>query len=391
MAIKYRVRIGGVLLTNDVDGEEELKGANADIEEIRISQAKGADGQEIDLKICNKFQRYTGMWAMQDAVNILLIEERWVYSGGSLTKHRTVFPVCKGIVQHVEYDVHYVTIKAAISEDDFASSHPDNEYTVNNMTISQAVEETLKHYKNKGIIIEDIIIDIDNDLKLFNVQYTSNQTFREILDDLAWQAKAEWWTEVMSYDLSGTHHVKFYFVSTDKSVVPDAVDYSWRATQPSYGLNMVGYVNDVTVIGGGNEVANVGELGVTVFHTVTIRGTYQEQLAQTNYKLDAPAFYIHRLNTPEQCERAARNISLATKDQDLNIAHPEFVGGYPLLTERISYSMNSYEYITGVDINNDISDVDITISGTVIAKEINFSASGWICKVDLNKVDGIAP
>lgn len=375
--IKYLIKIGSVLISNTYypDSEDPPEGVYPDLIELQISHGQTTDGQQINIVLDNIKHKFTGQWVIEDIISIQLIDEGYTASADSdkpVLVYRDVFPICKGIVQRVEYDLYNVRIQGGIIEDDLASSYIKEDLVFDKTKVSEAVKKVLDAFEGiQNARFEGVVIKVINDVNVMNTFKSGSVKIREILDYLALLSGCEWWIEYQS----STDSSIFHFEPPGNSISGERIDYSDKITLPSYGLNKIGYVNRAVVIAGGNDAIQAPNPGSEIMDTIPIRAVMSDYSSETAvYR--APTIVNQGLLGKNDAEAQARAIVMASSQTDLNLANPEFIGIAPALTEFIAYKLGDYA---------SISQGSTVIYGTVIAKRIEFSASGWKAYITIAK------
>lgn len=386
--IKYWIQLGDTILSNSQYDpsrpyRDDPEKVNADLVELVLESMQNADGQTFTIKLANIDHKHTGRWMVTDFVRIALIDEGYTATPDSdkpVRVYQDKFPLCKGMVQYVEYDLYNVTIKGSFLEDELGADYPSNELVFTGLKISDAVNKTLDDYEKKNNIKFDRrFIQVENDLVMGNVIRKTNEKYRDIMDFLANMCGAIWWVE--TGEVPGTAY--FHFTDAQNTGMETRVwDFTEKVTLPSYGLNVVGYLNDVVVVGGGNPIiVDPNAIGSEIMDTRRVYGKHK-QIDPGTKIFSGPTIFDPTLYDKEKCRERAMKIVITSRQVNKGIAHPEFMGVSPKLTDIVSYTLaeigrmnpgNTYRIIQG----------PMKITGRVISKRVEFSADGWVCQLGL--------
>lgn len=387
--IKYWIKIGDIVLSNANynpagDYMSDPEKANADLIELTMESNVDNDGQTFYMRIANIDHKYTGAWIVTTTVEIVLIDEGYTadpITGKPKIVYVDVFPTCLGTVTYVEYDLYTVTIKGSFIEDDLGADQPYNDIEVSGLTVKDAVIKVLMDYlTHTRPIIDRWEVDLTSNKTLGNLIYSSTTKYRDIFDDLARQhSGATWWIEINS----NTGESVFYF--TDTVLAKSGVtywDFSSKVTLSSYGINVIGYVNDVVVVGGGNNIiTNPTEDGSEIFDTKRIYGDYSV-LDRYQQAFRAPTIFNPTIYGADECLKRAHGIILTSEMVNNALSHPEFMAISPKLADVVTYTLGP---VRGSNAYNVIQ-TPYTITGVVIGKRVEFSASGWVCQLKLKPI-----
>jgi len=360
--IKYKITIADITLDSD-------NPKTADLKTLRYEFNTNADGQRIDITIANVRGAYDGAWGRADQGQATLIDVGYTAVPGSDTPveiYRHEYPLCTFDVQNVDYGLYEVTIKAAVVEDDIAADHLSKDQTWKGATIKEIVYWLLADYHSKQPSLGALDIRISNNMVLREYRADTAKNYRDMFDDLAIKCGCVWWQEVLK---NGS--MVFHFVDSDLLVVGDEGLIDDRLTQPSYALNSIGFVNDIVVIGGGNQLIQAGFDGAEIPDTRRISGRHAPEEGDdgTDGKVyAAPTYRDPLLSTDQQCKERADKMYNLFVNQGLDVAQPTAIGIAPLANSYVAYHLR-----------------DIFISGVVAAKTVEFSSEGWICHMDIDK------
>lgn len=351
--ISYRITIGGVVIIDDLIS-------------LRFEHSSKVDGQRLDITLANIDNKYTGAFTIKDEIQVILINEGYTaspYVSDPEMIFQKVYRLCMAFVEYVDYKRHEVVIEAAAVEDDLANDHVEGERTfVAGDRISTIVNWILDQHD--PALFPRRIINIKNNVLLESYTVGKAKTNRDELDALANRCNCQWWVEI-----SPTGEHAFYFVDTMEQAGSVVEDLDGILLESSYAFNAVGFCNDVVVIGGGNKEIPAGSPGSEIPDTREITSGPRKRIDGDERDYRCQTIYDFHLRQDSECIKRAENMLTMFEAMRKHVATPVAIGIAPPLLSPVKYFVG-----------------DMLVQGVITKKTVEFSADGWICHLEANRL-----
>lgn len=322
-----------------------------DVISIRVDQNdERSDADKFDIEIWNKDDKYTAKFSPNDKMDLDLEIKRHHKRGrGFIRTTQTDIIFRDAIAQDITYDYARVYFQGSDLGGTLADALPEEYASGQGKRISQIAREVCALHIGESITL---VTRTTSD-PITEKVYRTNWTFQEVLDDLADEAGAIWYT---------TCDGEVVFTDPEETEAYSVDDYIINANDRA---NCLGYCNMVCVVGG-NTRHSPAEVGWEIQdHVDNVAWAIDEEGVDTHGPKVAPTCYAPHLTTHEQIQRHANNLLEWYKSRS-DLAKPVLFGKCPPLRALITYSVG-----------------EITVTGIVKRRVIEWSVRGWYVTLEV--------
>lgn len=349
MPIYADLRIGSVPVSS-LNGSSYLVS-------LRVDQnLERSEADRLEIEIANTNGRFNGKFSPADKMLCTLVNKRNIKTASNeLTQSTEWCPIFRDAdVIDVTYDLEVVKISGNDMGGTFADSLPKEYDSGKGKRVSQIVKEVIALHEPK---ISNRVVDIRNDPIVEQKIYQTNRTFQDIFDELADIAGAIWYTDELGV---------FRFMDFREAEYYEVGNYVINANDR---YSCLGYCNKVCVIGG-NKLHRPDEDGSEIQdHEDNVAWAEDKEDQKRHGILVAPTYYAPHLTKPEEVQRHADNL-LEWYKSKRDVAKPVLFGVCPPLRAKVMYSVG-----------------EITVTGVVRRRVIEWSARGWYTRLEVVRHD----